>query len=426
MMHPLRTALLRGLPAAACLLAFAATLPAADWTRFRGPNGTGTVDDPNVPVEWTESKNVLWKVEVPGVGSSSPIVCKGKVFVQSSSADKKERFLHCFDARSGKLAWSRSVPGGAAKTHPKNNLSSSTPATDGERVYAAFWDGKDLVLAAYDYRGELVWKRDTGKFAGEHGAGLSPIVVGDKVIINNDQSGKELGGTSSVQAYDAKTGEPAWKVSRPTFRACYSTPFLLEKTDAGPDVIVASTAGVTAYDPTNGHEVWNWRWKHGRMPLRTVGSPIYHQGMVFAQAGDGGGDRHLVAIKAGGKGDVSGTALAWEKKKETPYVPGMVAKGDYLYWVDDNGFASCAVAKTGEVVWKERVLNGKVFASLVMAGDRIYAFGENGTGSVFKASPKFEVLATNPVGEAVYATPAIADGRLYVRGAKHLICIGKP
>lgn len=411
---------------------------AADWPRFRGPNGTGAADDKNIPVKWID-KDVLWKTELPGKGHSSPIVSKGKVFLQSSSADNKQRFLVCVDAKSGKIDWSKDVAAGPARTHMKNTVSSCTPAADGERVYAIFWEGQDptrpekkggkggplsignLVLIAFDYAGNQKWKQELGSFESQHGPGMSPVVVGDKVIVNKDQDG-----AAELLAFDAKSGKPAWNKKRDHERACYATPFLLEKTDAGPELVVASTGGVTGYDPKDGSEIWHFVWKFDRMRLRTVGSPIYHQGLIFAISGDGGGDRNMIALKPGTKGEVPASHVAWKKTRETPYVPTPLAKDGMIFWITDKeGVAYCADAKSGSVIWNERLGGGAEFSSSpVMIDGKIYAINEKGTVFVYPAAKEFELLAKNELNETVYATPAVAEGRLYVRGAKHLFCIG--
>jgi len=255
--------------------------------------------------------------------------------------------------------------------------------------------------------------------------------------LNYDQD--DLAG---VMAFDTKTGEPRWKKSRTAIRASYTTPFLLER-GGKQEVIIASTAGVTAYDPKDGAVIWNWTWiwkpdptvpkkKDGAKggpggPLRNVGAPIYHDGLIYAISGDGGGDRCMVAIKAGPTGDITDTGLVWEKKKETPYVPMPLAHGDYIFWVTDKeNKAVCVEAKTGKVVWSER-LGGKdqVTASPVLIDGKIYSVNTAGRVYVFEAAPKFSLLAENDLKEDVLASPAVADGRLYIRGATHLFCIGK-
>jgi outer membrane protein assembly factor BamB len=411
---------------ALCGLLTCVAAPAADWPRFRGPNGTGVSADKDVPVQWSEKEGVLWKTPIPGHGNSSPIVWGDKVFIQSAAADGSERWLLCLNAVSGEVLWKRAASGKSAHTHEKNTLASSTPATDGERVYCIFWDGKDLLLTAFDFAGERVWSRDLGSYVSEHGAGISPIVYDGKVYVADDQGEKiEKPVPCAVLAFNAKDGTDVWKAPRKSFRACYSTPFLLESEKGKPELIVASTAGVTSYNPADGSENWNYVWTFSDHPLRTVASPIEAGGLVIANAGEGGIGRNLVALRPGGKGDVTKTNLVWQDEKSYSYVPTLLASREYLFCVNDDGFASCHIAKTGEEVWKQR-LNGKVTASPVLIDGKVYAINEVGDAFVFEASPKgYKLLGTSSLGEKVYSTPAVSNNRLYIRGADNLFCIGK-
>jgi outer membrane protein assembly factor BamB len=410
-------------------------LSAADWDRFRGPDGLGTAPDTDLPVNIGPNE-ILWKTPIPGRGNSSPIVSRGKVFLQTSTDDNRRRALVCVDAATGKVEWSKDVKGGppSHRIHDKNSMASSTPAADGERVYAVFWDGKNISLTGWDYAGNQLWAKELGTFKSQHGPGLSPMVVDNRVILNVDQDD-----LAEVQAFDPKSGELVWKKSRTAYRACYTTPFVLHR-DGKSEVIVSSTAGVTAYDPKDGAVNWNWTWvwkpaadapkgkgKGGPGgPLRQVGGPIFHDGLIFCISGDGGGDRHMVAIKPGTTGDVTDSALLWEKKKGTAYVPMVLASGPYLFWIaDKENKAICAEAKTGKVMWEERLPGSKsVSASPVLVNGKVYSVNEDGRIAVFAAEPKFHLLAEAALKEDVFASPAVADGRLYVRGANHLFCIG--
>jgi outer membrane protein assembly factor BamB len=410
----------RRLPIRPWLSAFAAlaflsvSAGAKEWPRFRGPNGTGVADSP-LPVRWT-SDDILWKAPLPGVGHSSPVIGSGRVFLQSASAGA--RWLLCLDAESGKVIWQKEAPGRPAHTHAKNTLASSTPAVDGQRVYVTFWDGKNILLAAYDYQGTPQWQRDLGGFRSQHGAGFSPIVVDGRVILANDQDGSAV-----LLAFDARTGAPLWKSPRKAYRACYSTPFVREAAD-GKELIVVSTAAVSGYDPATGAENWFCTWPSARMPLRTVSSPILADGVVIATAGDGAGDRLCIAVKPGGRGDVTETNRLWEDRKAFPYVPSLLAQGPYVYGVNDAGIASCHRAATGEAVWQERLCSA-VTASPLLADGKVYVFADSGDCYVFEAAPKFRLLAHNQLGEPVSASPAAAAGRVYVRGQEHLYCIAR-
>jgi outer membrane protein assembly factor BamB len=389
------------------------------WPRFRGPNGSGISADRDVPIEWTAKQGILWKTPILGVGNSSPVVWGDRIFLQSATTDGKERLLLCLSTADGSVRWKQVVEGGRARMHPRNTLASSTPATDGRRVYAIVWDGKEVSAHAYDLEGTPVWSADLGGFVSQHGAGMSPIVIGDKVIVANDQDG-----SSTLVALEANSGKVAWQCPRKLFRACYSTPFALERSEEPPQLIAASTAGITSYDPGTGKENWNWKWTFSGMPLRTVASPLYHDGMVFANSGDGSGARHAVAIGAPANRAAGNHEIVWEKQRGFPYVPTMLAWGEHLFYVNDDGIASCLVAKSGEPVWTER-LGGKVSASPILIDGKIYVANEDGTTYVFPASPRFELLAKSPLGETVIATPAVSDGRLYIRGKEHLFCIGR-
>jgi outer membrane protein assembly factor BamB len=394
---------------------------AEDWARFRGPNGTGEAPALNLPNQWS-AKDQLFTIKLPGKGNGSPIISQGKLLLQAASNDGSKRMLLAYDANSGKLLWEKSLGGGTAKTHVKNSLASSTPAADGKQIYAIFWDGTRVSLTAWSYEGKLNWQVDLGTYKSQHGVGTSPMVVGDRVVVNFDQDDE-----AELQAYSAKDGSLIWKAPRKAYRACYSTPFILNGVDQAPKIICASTAGVTAYDPKDGKIEWNWNWtfKKGKMALRTVAGAMYHDGLIYAVSGDGGGDRHMVAIPPG-KSESDSIAPVWEKSKGTPYVPCLLFKDGLLYWVTDKeGLLCCVDPKTGEEKWSERLGGGNVTASPILIGDRILTINEQGTAYLVKAGSAYELLGKYEFKAQVYATPAVADGKLYVRTTEGLICFGK-
>jgi outer membrane protein assembly factor BamB len=414
---------------------------AADWPRFRGPNGTGVVAEPHPPLTWSKSENVLWKAEIPGAGHSSPIVVKGRVFLQSATRDGSQRMLLCYDADTGKLRWSKSMPGEKVPSiHAKNTLASSTPASDGERVFAMFWDGRVVTLYAHDLDGAELWSASLGGYVSQHGFGSSPVAYGGKVFINYDQDdpaqapkprpgdpppGPVPENAAEVLAFDAATGAKVWAAKRKAFRACSSSPFVRELPGGKAELVVSSTAGLTGYDVDTGKPNWDWEWKFDGMALRTVGSPVPAGDVVVAPSGDGGGARSLVVVAAGPK-----PKLLWEKRKDTPYVPVPVVKGEHVYWVTDGGLATCVELRTGKEVWRERAFPNLtkgtyVHASLLLVGDNVVAVAETGRAVVFRADPAgYDEVARNDLGELVAATPAAADGKLYIRGTDHLYCIG--
>lgn len=393
-------------------------LIAADWPRFRGPNGDGISSEKNIPVTWSTTDNVLWSVGIPGKGHSSPIVVGEKIFLQTASDDGSDRALLCLNTKDGKQQWSYKLEGNVGRTHKLNNLSSGTPATDGERVYTLFWDGDKLLLAACDMAGKEVWKKDLGSFASQHGAAHSPAVHGDKVFVNNDQDGKAL-----VQAFDAKTGKIVWEKRRAAENSCYGTPRLRQAEDGSKELLIGSTVGVAAYDPDTGEERWSFDWNNSKK-LRMVNAPADHAGLVYLTTGNGAGNREMVAVRAGSKLPASTDRVAWSSRRGMPYVPSFLIYGDLLFAVHDENRIYCYDAKSGEAVWDDRLAgSGNVYSSPIIIDGKIYATNTGGTTTVLEAGPKFEVVAVNRLDEEVMASPAVADGKLFIRTASKLYCI---
>lgn len=281
------------------------------------------------------------------------------------------------------------------------------------------WDGAELSVHAFTPTGEPLWTRDLGKFSSQHGAGHSPILVDGRVILSNDQDGQ-----AEMVALDAETGAVVWKTPRTPTKANYSTPLLVQRPGAPVEVLIAGTPGVATYDLQSGSETWKWIWKSNTKQLRSVGSPIFSNGLVIFSGGNGPGDRQVAAVRLHGSGDVTATHVAWETHKVFPYVPCMLTRGEHIYFVNDGGIAGCFVAQTGEAVWTKRLGEGTFYASPLMAAGRIIAPAENGTVFVLAASPQYELLATNHIEDTVIASPAAADGRLLIRGRKNLYCFG--
>jgi len=411
---------------AACgILGFVLAAGAANWPRFRGPNGTGIADDKDIPVEWTD-KDIRWKVTLPGTGNSSPVVWGDRLFVQSARTDGTEHYLLCLNTADGKEIWRQTLTGKETRKNPKNTWASSTPATDGERVYAYFWDGAAVSLHAFDFKGKPLWTYDIGKFSSDHGAGASPMVFDGKVFLLNDQ-----GEGAFALALDAKSGTRVWEAKREHFqnRACYGTPFVVERKGQPTELIVASTMAITSYHPDTGAPNWQYQLPFDGRPLRMVAAPVATaDGLIVVNTGDGDGSRKSAAIIPSNKATGTAPSLAWEvtKPKLMPYVPCFLSRGDYLYWVNDHGDAGCTRAKTGEIVWNERLRAGvNVTASPVMIDGKVYAVSEAGDVFVFAAEPRYKLLARNRLGEPVLASPAVADGKLFIRGKSHLYCVGK-
>jgi outer membrane protein assembly factor BamB len=415
---------------------------AGNWDRFRGPNGTGVVDDKDVPLTFGVKENVVWKVPLSGAGNSSPIIWDKRLFMQSASKDSKQRTLHCLDATSGKTLWEKSIAGVGARIRSDSSLASSTPTTDGEAVYIMFWDGKDVIAAAYDFKGGKLWSKNLGPFISQHGPGASPILYKDKLILANDmdsyieQKDKTrkpvpIDHPSLLVALNKKTGEIAWETPRVAERACYSAPFLLKQPgQAEPELVIVSTTAISGYNLDTGSVKWESKgWQKGsKSPLRTVASTaLSSDGVLMACSGDGSGDRYAAAVALPGVGKTDVPRSLWQtSKKEFPYVPCPLAHGEHFYCVNDTGFAGCYEVRTGKRLWYERLAEETFYASPLLIDGKIYAASDSGDVYVFAAAPKFRLLARNDLGgEHIRATPAVANGRLYVRGERNLYCIGK-
>ncbi len=390
---------------------------AADWSRFRGQDGTGTAEG---VLPKLDPKTPLWKVEIPGKGAGSPIIVAGKVYLQTASKDGKTRTLLCLNATDGKKVWSKDVIGTEAHIHAKNSLASSTPACDGKQIYCVWWDGSGVSLHGYDLSGKELWRTSLGGYVSQHGPGFSPVVYEGLVFVNVDDDER-----AELVALDIKTGEKKWVKERKHVRACYSSPFILKRDDKTPELILGTTTAITSYEPATGKVNWNYDlvWQKGKMPLRVIAHPVYVGGLIVMTSGDGGGSRYMIAVDP----EQKTPAKIWDLSKEVPYVPCMLTKGDLLFWIGDNkgSFACCADAKTGKVLFNERLATKEPSASPVMVGDDILMLAEDGEFVVFKAATKYDEVSKGKLGEPVFASPAVADGKVFIRGMTHLYCFGK-
>jgi outer membrane protein assembly factor BamB len=395
---------------------------AADWSRFRGPNGSGIAEGELPKIE---PKKPLWKVEIPGTGRSSPIVVGGKVFLQTAANDGKSRTLLCLNADNGKTLWTKDVPGeptpGKKGVHVKNSLASSTPASDGESVYCVWWDGSAVALNAYDMKGNDKWRASLGGYKSQHGPGCSPVLHNGLVYVNVDDDEH-----AELVAFDAKTGDKKWVAPRKKQRACYSSPYIIKRGNRPEELILGTTHMITSYEPATGKVNWNYdvTWPAGKMPLRVIGHPAYAGGLLVMSFGDGNGSRYMIAVDP----EKPTPAKVWELDKESiPYVPCILVKGDLLFWIGDKvgGQACCVEAKTGKILYNERITTKEPSASPVMVGDEILMVSETGELVVFKAEKEFESVSKVNLGEGVFASPAVADGRVFIRGTMHLFCFGK-
>jgi outer membrane protein assembly factor BamB len=411
----------RCLTLAMCLGAFAisSVAPAQEWTRFRGPNGQGQCESADtIPVEWTE-KDYNWKSELPGVGNSSPVIWHDKVFLINGDPKSGARYVLCLNAADGKIVWQKEYAAGSHYVHKFNNFASSTPAVDDKHVYVAWATPDEITLLALTHGGDEAWKKNLGAFKSEHGFGTSPIVVDDMVIMTNDQEGEDR----FLIALDSATGEQRWKIPRNHAKnrqnLSYATPCVRE-TANGRELIVCSWAhGISSHNLQTGA----LNWEVPVFKLRPVGSPVLVGDLIFGNCGDGGGNNSIVAIKPSETAGQTPETVYTKEKSISPYVPTLCAAGNLIFLWSDRGIVSCLDAATGQSHWKERV-GGNFFGSPVRVGNRIYCMSTDGEVVVLEASTKYKLLAKNPLNEGTRSTPAVADGRMYLRTESHLISIG--
>jgi outer membrane protein assembly factor BamB len=394
----------------------AAPLHAQEWTRFRGPNGTG-VSTASIPVECTEATR-NWRVRLPGAGHSSPVVWGDRVFVASAEEAEGRQHLLCLHAADGREVWRRTRTFKPYPKHRFNSFASNTPAVDEERVYVAWVTPESFTFHAYDHDGRDLWKQDLGKFDVNHGGAPSPIVVGELVVVRSDSD--EDGPESFVTALDRSTGRVRWRTPRASKNGSFSTPFVYQPEGGPAELIVTSNAhGITSLDLETGAVNWEMA---GIFQQRCVGSPVLAAGAIFATAGDGGGRRQAFALRPGSRNG-GAPQVAYQVTRAVPYVPTPVALGDLLFLWADNGIVSCVRAATGEFVWTERV-DGNYFGSPVCAGGKLYAVSAKGELVVVEASEQFRLLGRSDLGEASHSTPAVSGGAMYLRTESHLISLG--
>ena len=388
--------------------------PAGDWPAWRGPNGDGISTESTAPIEWSPESGLVWKINLPGIGRSSPIVFADRIFVSTGTAEDAARRVLCIDRSSGKILWNTIVhqgPGG--KMHQDNTTASSTPATDGQHVYAVFIDDVGMTAAALDFNGRIVWKSSPGTFYSNHGFAASPVLYGKGVIINGQQDG-----TAFVTMLDRNSGKELWRYTPAINLRSFSTP-VLTKHEGHDLLILTGSQHTAALNPATGELIW-----HVEGPSeKFVCTPSIGHGLVFSFAGSP--DKKSLAVRLGGSGNVTATHVAWRSERGMPYVPSPLLVGDYLHVINDLGVYSCIEPKTGNVLHTARAL-GSTYSSPIAVGNHIYLFEDTGRCTIFENRPGFHIVARNEIGEEVYTTPAISNGQLFIRSTNSLFCIGKP
>ncbi|MDE2643294.1 MAG: PQQ-binding-like beta-propeller repeat protein [Verrucomicrobiota bacterium] len=408
----------------------AGLIRAENWPGWRGPSGDGVSAGKGIPTKWSSTENIAWKIAIPGEGHSSPIVWGDKVFLTSSLTEKNKRILLCLDRLSGQTVWQRDVVQSPPETiHRLNSRASGTPATDGKQVYVTFMraEGDEviapnvgserlitpgkIIVAAYDLDGNEKWKTNVGDFLSAHGFNTCPVLFEDLVILNGDHDGDAY-----LVALDRQSGRQRWRTRRENKTRSYVTPIIRE-IDGITQMILSGSLCVASYDPRNGKR----HWIVDGPTEQFVASMVYDGKYVFATGGYP--ERHILAIRPGGKGNVTETHIAWRTTRGAAYVPSPIISGRYLLMVADSGIASCFEARTGKRHWMERLPGGHS-PSPVSADGLVYFVSDRGVTTIVRPSETFAVIAKNELGEPVSASPAISQGQIFLRTHQHLYCIG--
>jgi outer membrane protein assembly factor BamB len=401
-------------------LLFISTAHAEDWPGWRGPRGDGSSLETNVPLTWSKTSNIAWKSAIPGIGHSSPIVHGDRVFVTSCTFDKRretkrDRVLFCLDRKAGNILWRQVVVASPLeRKHKLNSFSSATPATDGKHVWVSFLQFPDIIVACYDYDGNKIWQKSPGKFYSMHGFCSTPILYKDMIIINGDQDA-----LAYIVALDKNTGTERWRTDRPNRIRSYCAPLIVDAAGKK-QMVLSGCMCVASYDPDTGKQ----HWIIDGPTEQFVASLVYTDDIFFLTAGFP--DYHNMGIRPDGTGNVTKTHVLWHEKKvparNASYVPSPIAFGHYFYVVSDPGYLSCFEAKTGKRQYMA-LLGHHHSASPVSANGLLYFPADDGVTYVVKPGPKFELVASNDLGESLYASPAVSQGQIFLRALGHLYCI---
>jgi len=402
------------------LLAVCDPISAENWMRFRGPNGQSVSGERNLPVKWSADENIVWKTSIPGNGWSSPIVYRQHIFLTTATEDGVSCRVICVNRDDGSIAWNTEVHRQqAGSKRRQNSYATPTPVTDGERVYAVFYDG---TVVAVDYSGKPIWKNREVKFFSLHGLGASPVLAHGQLIMPFDGSSadeKRLGWkvpwkNAVILSLDAAKGSVRWKGRRGESRVGHVTPILI---DNGTQLVSAGGDRVQGFHAHTGKRIWSiYSQGEGVTP-----SPVVGDGLIFTSSGFEAPT--IRAIRLGGKGDITKTHIAWEQKKGVPALASPLYVAPYLYTITRDNILHCIEASTGKIVWLKR-LTGVHSASPVYADGRIYVLSEDGVTIVLRPGPRYNEVARNSVGETCLASMAVSQSHFYIRSSKHLFCIG--
>jgi len=388
------------------MLLLSVLAPAENWTEFRGPTGQGHSRERGLPLTWSETENVAWKVPIPGRGWSSPVVVDDQIWLTTAMEDGRSLRALCLNRDTGRIVHNVEVfqltdPGAV---HQKNSHASPTPILEGDRVYLHFGSHGTACITR---SGQIVWKTQELKYYHRHGPGGSPVVYGDLLIVSCD--GYDI---QFVVALDKQTGKIRWKSPRKGYQA-YTTPLTIQV--HGKDQLISPGAHrAVAYEPLTGKEIWSVRYGDG---YSNVPRPVFGHGLVFICSGFE--QAELLAVRPDGQGDVTDSHVAWSLKRAVPLTPSPLLVGEELYLVSDNGIASCLDAKTGKTHWQQR-LGGNHSASPIFAEGRIYFLNEEGESVVIEPGKEFKKLATNRLDGQTLASMAVSGKAIFIRSAGHL------
>lgn len=399
---------------------------AQDWSQYRGLDGRATSKATTVPAEFTAS-DYNWQVEVPGKGHSSPVIWGKKLILTSVTGDAERKVL-CYNIDDGSLIWEWSQAFKAHNKHDYNEFASTTPCIDEKAIYVAWSSGGDYQALALNHDGQLLWERTVGGFEGDHGSGASPVLVGGGLFLFWDELTKQQ---TSYSLLNTASGEAMWKevrawpADRKELKTTYATPAIYENTKGETEIIITSMPfGVQSIDPKTGKEFWQFDEAVG---TRTVGSPAIESGVILATWGSGNGAKAHIALISGRDSKSGKPEIAWrqDNNKGFPYVPSPIPHAGEFYMWADGGVFSRVDAKSGEFLFGPERVDGRYFSNPVLVGDKIYCGSlESGEMVVIQAGKDFKILARNQLGSGINATPAVAEGKMFIRTANHLISVG--